>query len=302
MKRFQRKILLAVVLALLAGAGVASFIFVRSKLARYKVVHTVFFPPAIDFYTPPSAAAPLPLPESKAVRNVILLIGDGMGLGTLFLAGMAQGDPSQRLHMEQMPVVGLVRTYSANFLHTDSGAAATAMASGYRTDNDMLSVLPDGREVKTIPEAAHETGMRTGIVVTCDFADDTPAAFLIRGNSSEGTGAIADKIAGSLPDVLFGCRPAAWNSDNGAGEKRFIDAALRQGYAVARDSESWRLLPAGKMLGLFEQRDPANPTLPEMTVKALQALSKNEKDGKGFFSWLKEAGSTNMPTPTKRIR
>jgi alkaline phosphatase len=72
-------------------------------------------------------------------------------------------------------VVGLVRTYAANNLITDSAASGTAFAAGYKSNNGMIGVIPDGRPVGSILEAAKVAGMRTGLVVTSTINHATPA-------------------------------------------------------------------------------------------------------------------------------
>ncbi len=67
------------------------------------------------------------------------------------------------------------KTYSANNRVTDSGAAATAMATGHKTKNSRIGVTPDGAPAQSITELAKAKGLATGIVVTSHLADATPA-------------------------------------------------------------------------------------------------------------------------------
>ena len=257
--------------------------FVQRKLSRYGVMHIAFAPPAIDFYASPVDSSLLPASDAGPTRNVILFIGDGMGLGTIFLASMSRNDPSMRLNMERMPVVGLVRTQSANYLHTDSAAAATAMATGHKTNNDLLSILPDGTALKTILECARDENMRTGVIVTCSFADKTPAAFMIHGDSNDGEAAIAEKISTSLPNVLFGCPPREWRSAGKKDEDSFVASAMEQHYVIVRDRASLAEANGPLLVGIFEENRSGTPTLPELVEKSLSVLSVDPGEGKKGF-------------------
>ena len=94
----------------------------------------------------------LPIPAAAEVPlNVILMIGDGMGFGQLNLARIDSGD---LLQVDSMPVVGLVRVLPSGSVVPDSAATATAMATGYATDNGTIGQRPDGTRVRTVLEAA----------------------------------------------------------------------------------------------------------------------------------------------------
>ena len=79
----------------------------------------------------------------RPVKNVIFLIGDGMGLGQLAVAKLKAVGFAGKLHIERMPVVGLTYTHSADSIVTDSAAAGTALACGVKTNNRMLGMTPD---------------------------------------------------------------------------------------------------------------------------------------------------------------
>jgi alkaline phosphatase len=113
--------------------------------------------------------------EIKKPKNIILMIGDGMGLGQLTAGMYANGN---RLNLEQFPVVGLQKTYSYNKLITDSAASATAIACGIKTYNAAIGVNKDTLPVKTILEEAEEHGLKTGLVATSTVVHATPASFI----------------------------------------------------------------------------------------------------------------------------
>lgn len=129
-----------------------------------------------------TSEAPLtpPSPKVSAVeierpKNIILLIGDGMGL-TQITAGMYSMD--KPIQLEYFPVVGLHKSHSADNLVTDSAAGATAFASGIKTYNGAIGVDVDTVARKTILEMAEENGLATGLISTSSITHATPASFI----------------------------------------------------------------------------------------------------------------------------
>ncbi|MEM9846542.1 MAG: alkaline phosphatase [Bacteroidota bacterium] len=113
--------------------------------------------------------------NNKKPKNIILMIGDGMGL-TQITAGMYIN--GNQLNLEGFPVVGLHKSYSADALVTDSAAGATAFACGIKTYNGAVGVDPDTTAHKTILEYAAENGLATGLLATCNITHATPASFI----------------------------------------------------------------------------------------------------------------------------
>ena len=111
-----------------------------------------------------------------SVRSLIYMIGDGMGLAHVSLLQISEGYEN-RVAFDRAENIALIRSYSANNRVTDSGAAGTALATGHKTNNDMLGVLPDSTAVESMMEKAVRRGMTTGIVTTCYINHATPGAF-----------------------------------------------------------------------------------------------------------------------------
>jgi len=107
-------------------------------------------------------------------ENIILMLGDGMGLSQVS-AALFQND--NELELEKFPVVGFQKTHSLDNLVTDSGAAATAMACGVKTFNFAIGLGPDSLPCKTLVEVLSERGFATGFVVTSPVNHATPGAF-----------------------------------------------------------------------------------------------------------------------------
>lgn len=121
-----------------------------------------------------SAAAP------RRAKNVILFLGDAGGLPTLNAAGILAHDRPQSLFIHSMPHMALSDTSSLDRWVTDSGAGMTAIMTGHKTNNAMISVVPstDGTTVtpvKTLLEMAEERGLSTGVITNQPIWDATPA-------------------------------------------------------------------------------------------------------------------------------
>lgn len=113
-------------------------------------------------------------PQDNTVRNVIVIIGDGMGLEQVSCAWVLNRG---KLNFDNFTATGLSRTWCTNHLITDSGAGGTALASGVKTAYNHVGTASDGTELPSILVKARALGKKTGIAVTCHFADATPCDF-----------------------------------------------------------------------------------------------------------------------------
>src|SRR5690625_4639394 len=114
--------------------------------------------------------------HAETVRNIIYMIGDGMSFEQLEAARIVNGGP---LVMDTLPVQHRAYNASLNNPVTDSAAGGTAHSTGYRTNNGMIAMLPDGTELDTILMKAQAAGKATGIVVTDVIYGATPGSFKI---------------------------------------------------------------------------------------------------------------------------
>lgn len=108
------------------------------------------------------------------VNNVILMIGDGMGIHHLSAAWAANRG---RLFIENCPVTGIAKTWCRDKLVTDSAAAGTAMATGTKTLYKRVATCPEGNKLDSLIDKAKDMEKSTGVIVTCELNDATPAAF-----------------------------------------------------------------------------------------------------------------------------
>jgi alkaline phosphatase len=240
------------------------------------------------------------------VKNVILLIPDGMSLSDIVLTRWYQeGRP---LAMDAF-VCGSVRTYSANSLITDSAAAGSAYATGRKVESETVSVAPAvatmpgafasppedaHRPLPTILEAARLKGLATGLVTSSALVDATPAAFASHVLDRYDKDAIAEQMVHAGIDVLL-----AGGSDNlvpGAEKANRKDgedltrslSGLGYSYVTDRDGltraaarpEVWGLFAPGGLESEFDRVPGSPPDLAELTREAIRILSR-DKDG--FF-------------------
>lgn len=214
-------------------------------------------------------------------KNVIVMIGDGMSIGQVTAARVVKGS----LELERCPVGGFSATHSADKMVTDSAAGGTALATGLRTNNGMVAMLPDGTSIKTLLEHAKDVGKSTGIVVTCSVTHATPATFVSHVDSRSKQTEVAEQIAAGTVDVVLGGGQQFFMPKSASGSKRKdnqdLVAALRERMPVALTVEELRGLgDVDSFAGLLAPDDLGYAadrviSLAEMVRLSLQALSKN---------------------------
>ena len=236
-----------------------------------------------------TAVEKLPLVPDKSIKNVILLIGDGTGLAQISSGQIHLKGTNNWLRMQSLPVVGMVTTFASNNLITDSAAGATAYSCGMKTNNAMIAVLPDNSPCKTILEYAVEMGKSTGLISTSGITHATPASFASHVESRSMQDVIASQYLDSEVDVLLGGGIEYFIPQSEEGSKRQDDTNLieefeSKGYSYSSTKTELMNSDSDKLLGLYAQSGlvhaVSEPTLAEMTERALSVLSKNEN---GFF-------------------
>lgn len=229
-------------------------------------------------------------------NNIILFIGDGMGDAHRLAARWTAVGNTGTLSMDNMPASGWARTGAADKPITDSAAAATAMASGVKTNNGLIGMDADLNIVTTILEEAKNRGKMVGLVTTTQLTHATPAAFaahianrnLMTDIAKQMMNAEVDVLMGGgedefLPTTETGCFPEIGERTDG---RNLIDEAISAGYTFVCDPNALlKIDPVAtvRLLGLFADEGmirPFSPTLAGMTQKAIEILSKSSK---GFF-------------------
>lgn len=219
----------------------------------------------------------------KKVKNVILLIGDGMGVNQIY-AGYTVN--KGKLNIERFKDIGFSKTYSANSYITDSGAGGTAIATGQKTNNQSIAVDTLGRPLKTILEIAEDSFLSTGLVSTSAITHATPASFIAHNISRKNYEEIADGFLKTDIEVFIG-----------GGRKYFEDRAdsvnlvkklEEKGYEITANLDEIVSLNGNvqKLAGFtaWEHNPPVKDGRGNMlstgTKKAIDILDNNEK---GFF-------------------
>lgn len=136
------------------------------------------------------------------VKNIILLIGDGMGLSSATMMQIEGGDKATIFDCAEN--ILLLRTASADNRVTDSAAAGTALATGHKTNNTLLGITPSGEAVSSLMTEASERGMATGVAVTTYLQHATPAAFYAHAESRHDYQLITRQLVASGLDVAIG--------------------------------------------------------------------------------------------------
>ncbi len=250
---------------------------------------------------------------SEIPGNVILMIGDGMGPPQLELARRFAADGKLMVdRVDASP--SFMTTHDALGEVTDSAAAGTALATGRKTRNGVISMVPDPQDpsnpeafvpVETAWERAEAAGKATGILSSVHLADATPGVWAAHSTSRFNHREIALQQAADNPagevEVLLGAgrRHYLPQGSGGNAGRNLIEELQGAGYQfVQRERELLAATaPRGKLLGLFAddamtyalnrslEKNLTEPTLAQMTGKAIEILSRNPQgfNPQGFF-------------------
>jgi alkaline phosphatase len=240
--------------------------------------------------------------NSPQVKGIILLIGDGMGLNQVRSADIYSRQVlGKSLALDSIVTRGITTTYSANSEVTDSAAAATALYSGHKNNNGVINILPDGKYVNTIGEAAKKSGMSVGVISTARLTDATPAAVYSHAPRRNMEGLIAEQLSVFSPEVAMagGLQyfiPKGSNGSKRKDDKNLIKVMESKGYTYVKNASELRAVDpkkTDKLFGLFAKSHMAyeldrqnvpglgnQPSLADMTDVAVKILGTNPK---GFF-------------------
>lgn len=250
--------------------------------------HSVFASP--DFTTVEA--------DKHKPKNVIVLIGDGMGLGQIEIARHMEYGKDGTLFLESLPNVALVRTYPADKQVTDSAAAGTALATAVKTNNKSIGVNAKGEEVDSVLDDFQKMGKKVGVISTNTVTDATPAAF---------TASVSDRYKGQ-PEAARQMLKNEYDVLLGGGWKYFapkkqdgvdlLSKFEQKGYTLVKDKEQLAAVKnADKLLGLFnrsymnykQDRDDLNSKEPSLELMTKMAIDVLQKDKDGFFLMVEGA-------------
>jgi alkaline phosphatase len=225
---------------------------------------------------------------------VILLIGDGMGLGQVAAGRIHARGPSGRLNLERLPVLGLVTTHPAGALVAKSDSAATALATGRKTRNGRIGTDPDARPLPTITETLAAAGWATGFVTTTRITDATPASFLAHTERRDQQSEIAAQIAAAKADLLIGGGrrffvPKSAQGSARKDERNLLDEMRSRGVAVVEEPAALAGASALPLAAIFQVEPQAiprrEPPIGALAAKAIELLSAS---GRPFFALIED--------------
>lgn len=183
-------------------------------------------------------------------KNVIYLIGDGMGFGSVSSLLLSEEGVTG---FEMAPVIGLNETCSANNYVTDSPAGGTALATGTRTCNGFLGVGPDSVQLESILKKAQKMGKKTGIVVNTTLTEATPGAFYAGVTSRKESYKIAEQFTESGVDVAIGAGLSAFINRPDSVDMTAV--LIEKGYDVYLDWKSVLDTESEKFVGILDMGD-----------------------------------------------
>jgi alkaline phosphatase len=216
-------------------------------------------------------------------KNIIILIGDGMGIN--YVGAHLLRDKNSPF--KEFKTIGLSITCSADKLITDSAAGATAIATGYLTNNKYISVDTLGNHLYTIFEHAKKLGLSTGIVVTSTVSHATPGAFVGHTNDRNDEVLIASQMVDHDIDIVIGGGLKYFLPKNFSGEREdnlnLTKKLSENGYYLPKNYDELRSLPNSlkKIYALFEldglpEASQRNYSLGDLTKEAIDHLKQNQ--------------------------
>ena len=234
-----------------------------------------------QFHQVTDIVAPEDSDPLQPVRNIILMIGDGMGTSQVF-AGMVAN--KGKLNINHFKHGGFAITKASDNDITDSAAGATAMACGIKTYNGAIGVDSDGNRVDTILELAEQEGKSTGLVATCRITHATPASFIAHQPSRSMYDDIAMDFLRTDVDLFIG--GGRMNFSSREDSANLLDSLKEKGYHVVTSVDSLEYINSGKLAGLIHEEDQERYSegrgnmLEKATAASLRLLSQNDN---GFF-------------------
>ena len=232
---------------------------------------------AKDFYPVKSYAQNF---KTEKPKNIILLIGDGMGVSQVF-AGLTAN--KGHLFLENFKHIGFSKTQSANGYITDSAAGGTALATGHKTNNGAIGVDADGKPVKSILEEAEAKGLATGLVSSSAITHATPASFI----SHQAGRSMYEEIAADFlkTDIEVFIGGGIDHFSKRKDGRNLMEELKTKGYQVETDIKEISKVKKGKLAGLTTpvhngRIAERGDMLPVATKTALNILDNSDK---GFF-------------------
>lgn len=226
--------------------------------------------------------------------GIILIVGDGLTTGMLTPARIYHDGAQNRFDLERFPHLALLTTYANDFAVPDSAAAASALATGRKVNNRVLSLDASGKPLVSMVDLAEKAGRSVGLVTNASLADSTLAAFYAKSADPKDRQGIASQLAGRNIDLLLGGGADDFLPESKEGARtdgRDLLLELRgRGYDVVRNRSDLLEVPAWRaprVFGVFRdgnldfadvaERDGAQPSLADLVRQGIRLLQYNPK-------------------------
>ncbi len=259
-------------------AAAALALCVHSANAQYNMPTQTFT------YEHPYAVEKLQAPKGKKVKNVILMIGDGMSLMHVYTAWAANRG---KLWLENAQATGLSKTWAVKKLVTDSGSGGTSLATGVKTVYHAVGVDPEGKPLTSLVDVAKELGKDAGMAVTCRLWDATPCDFCGHNIDRDKEEELVGDYPTSGVDFVFG--GGAQKFTNRKDGRDIFKELQKKGYHVSRTLDDFfaydknsRIfaVPYDKDTPLPDER---GDLLARASMKGISLMNQNKN---GFFMMI----------------
>lgn len=259
-------------------AAAALALCVHSANAQYNMPTQTFT------YEHPYAVEKLQAPKGKKVKNVILMIGDGMSLMHVYTAWAANRG---KLWLENAQATSLSKTWAVKKLVTDSGSGGTSLATGVKTVYHAVGVDPEGKPLTSLVDVAKELGKDAGMAVTCRLWDATPCDFCCHNIDRDKEEELVGDYPTSGVDFVFG--GGAQKFTNRKDGRDIFKELQKKGYHVSRTLDDFfaydknsRIfaVPYDKDTPLPDER---GDLLARASMKGISLMNQNKN---GFFMMI----------------
>lgn len=259
-------------------AAAALALCVHSSNAQYNMPTQTFT------YEHPYAVEKLQAPKGKKVKNVILMIGDGMSLMHVYTAWAANRG---KLWLENAQATGLSKTWAVKKLVTDSGSGGTSLATGVKTVYHAVGVDPEGKPLTSLVDVAKELGKDAGMAVTCRLWDATPCDFCCHNIDRDKEEELVGDYPTSGVDFVFG--GGAQKFTNRKDGRDIFKELQKKGYHVSHTLDDFfaydknsRIfaVPYDKDTPLPDER---GDLLARASMKGISLMNQNKN---GFFMMI----------------
>ena len=222
-------------------------------------------------------------PKGKKIKNVILMIGDGMSLMHVYSAWTANRG---KLFLDNAQTVGLSKTYCNDRLITDSGAGGTAIATGQKTNYHYVGVDTLGQPLESLIDLAAKKGKATGVAVTCRLWDATPADFCCHNTDRDAEAEIIADYVNCNADYVFG--GGAELFQNRKDGRNIFEELRQKGFQTPSTWEEVAAIKKGKVFAVPYPHDTPLPAergdlLARASLKGIELLDQNKN---GFFMMI----------------